>query len=270
MLSLPKSLFLLSLYTNTFASPSPKRGLIHLPDRKNPQDDQIWLTTGPGLKWYYNYGSFPSSAYTSKPISFVPMLWGPPIVPGAFYNTVKSLQDAGSNITYVLGFNEPDEPPKTGGSSMTASYAAEVWIAEMEPLKKLGVLLGAPAVTGSPRGIAWYANFLRECGGKCTVDFLPVHWYGAFEGLAGHVGAMHAIYGDRPVWVTEYGLIQGSLRDEQSLVNSSLGFLDGLRLVHCDCWGVCVLIVHLVMLIDMLTLGHLGRQLPILVLLLQC
>jgi len=233
MILLPPSLILLCLCTTALASTSPKRGLIHLPDRKNPQDDQIWLQTGPGLSWYYNYGPDPSRAYTSNSkIEFIPMLWGPPIVSGAFYSAVKGLQDSGVNVTYVLGFNEPDEPPKTGGSSMSADDAARFWIAEMEPLKKLGVLLGAPAVTGSPRGQAWYTDFLKKCDGKCTVDFLPVHWYGAFEGLASHVGAMHAGFGDMPVWVTEFGLIQGTLKDSQNLVNSTLGFLDNLSYVQ--------------------------------------
>jgi hypothetical protein len=232
MLSLPKTLFLLYICSGVFSSASTKRGLIYIADPKTPQDDSIWIQTGPGLKWYYNYGSSPSSSYTSKPIEFIPMLWGPPIVTGAIYNAVKSLQNSGVNVTYVLGFNEPDEPPKTGGSSMTADYAAQVWIAEMEPLKKLGVLLGAPAVTGSPRGVAWYADFLKSCNGKCTIDFLPVHWYGDFPGLASHVGTMHAAYSNLSIWVSEFGLIQGSLKDEQSLVNSTLPFLDNLRLVH--------------------------------------
>jgi len=230
MLLLPTSLILLCLTSTALSSTSPKRGLIYLPDAKNPQDDQIWLKTGPGLSWYYNYGLTPSRAYTSAPIQFVPMLWGPPIVPGAFFNAVKNLKDSGANVTHVLAFNEPDEPPKTGGSSMSAEDAANAWMAEMEPLRTLGVLLGAPAVTGSPRGIAWYADFLGKCAGKCGVDFLPVHWYGGFEGLAGHVGAMHALYADKPMWVSEFGLIKGSLGETQSLVNGSLGFFGWVEL----------------------------------------
>lgn len=77
---------------------------------------------------------------------------------------------------------------------MTAQLAAETWKAQMEPLRELGVKLGAPAVTDAPTGFEWLQNFFMQCAGGCTVDFIPVHSYSSFEGLASHIGQVNATY----------------------------------------------------------------------------
>jgi len=93
-----------------------------------------------------------------------------------FYDNVKRQIDGGANISYVLAFNEPDGGHSTGGSSLPVDLAAKRWIAEIEPLKKLGVKLGAPAVTGAASGWTWMENFFDACKGGCNPDFIPVHW----------------------------------------------------------------------------------------------
>lgn len=96
-----------------------------------------------------------------------------------------------------MGYNEPDGEHATGGSSLDYKVAATNWIAQMEPLRKMGVKLGAPAVTGSSRGMTWLKNFFDSCasqGTNCTADFFPSHWYGNFEGLASHLGEIAGAY----------------------------------------------------------------------------
>jgi hypothetical protein len=116
------------------------------------------------------------------------MLFSAPASDTAFLDTVKGLISDGANISYVLSYNEPDGSTNTGGSSISPQLAASAWIRELEPLRKLGVKLGAPAMTGSPGGFTWLADFFTACDGGCTADFFPIHWYGNFEGLASHIG----------------------------------------------------------------------------------
>ena len=98
----------------------------------------------------------------------------------------------------------------------------------MEPLKKLGVKLGAPAVTGATTGFNWLAGFFKACAGGCSVDFIPVHWYGNFEGLAGHLGQVRGTYPNMTVWVTEYAAAGVGLADSQGFFNTSAEYFDRL------------------------------------------
>lgn len=176
---------------------SPKRGLVFVPSKKAQlqYDNQVWVEGGGDLTWYYNYQSQPSAAYanrTQEDFEFVPMLWNPS---NTFYDEVKALVDGGRNVSHVLGYNEPDGTHATGGSQVDPRTAATNWIAQMEPLRKMGIKVGAPAVTGSPAGLTWLEAFFNSCaeqGTNCTVDFIPLHWYGDFAGLASHMGLVNA------------------------------------------------------------------------------
>jgi len=184
------SLLSSTLSQATFSS-SPKRGLIHITSKYPAADDPIW--TKGDLTWYYNYQIQPTAAYASIPQSqfeFVPQLWG---LDNNFLSSVVGLINGGRSITHVLTYNEPDGSTAYGGSDITPAAAATNWISQVEPLRKMGIKVGAPAVTGSQGGFTWLADFFASCqsqGSNCTVDFYPVHWYGDFEGLASHLGQM--------------------------------------------------------------------------------
>ncbi|THY92094.1 hypothetical protein D6C95_06181 [Aureobasidium pullulans] len=227
------------------AAASSKRGLVYV-SSKTPQDDSIW-TTDSDLTWYYNYGSVPTSDFNGK-LEFVPMLWGAPEDPEndmSFYNTVKNLVSEGNNISYVLGFNEPDGcDGSSGGSCVTAATAAQVWKKQMEPLKRdFGIKLGAPAVTGAPNGFVWLQNFFSECAilaasadnnatntTSCEVDFIPAHWYGDFGGLASHLGQVNGTYQNiSSIWVTEFACAGCTLEASQSFANTTFEYLDRIN-----------------------------------------
>lgn len=182
---------------------SSKRGLVFTPNSKWPDDNFIWARQPSDLTWYYNYGASPSPAYsnlTQDEFEFVPMLWGAPadVSDTSFLSTVKGLvKDRNINITHVMSFNEPDGPNKYGGSEIEPSVAAQVWVKNIIPLQEMGIRVGLPACTGGWGGLPWTKQFLGNCsklissGGKtknCTYDFVPLHWYGNFEGLASHIG----------------------------------------------------------------------------------
>ncbi|KAF2445859.1 glycoside hydrolase family 128 protein [Karstenula rhodostoma CBS 690.94] len=210
-----------ALLTLVTASSSSKRGLCVIPPRDNPhhaKDSAIW-TTGPGshLTWYYNYGTTPTGEYKNTPgFEFVPMFWGAPeggfTGDTPFLDSIREQIKDGSNITHVLGFNEPDGSFEYGASNIPAQVAAEEWKRQMEPLKEHGVKLGAPAVTGTPAGATWLQDFFSHCNGSCNPDFLPVHFYGTFEALANRV--------------TEWGYNHQDLLTTQHAFNESIRMLD--------------------------------------------
>ncbi|KAK3066551.1 hypothetical protein LTR53_017055 [Teratosphaeriaceae sp. CCFEE 6253] len=221
-------------------SSSAKRGLCYVSTSDSSSDDAIWDGSDSDLTWYYNYEATPTSGIDGSKLGFVPMQWGAPSsdTDMTFYNSVKGLIDGGANITHVLGFNEPDGCAN-GGSCVDAETAAATWIREIEPLKtKYGLVLGAPAVTGAPAGFTWLQNFFTACAGNCSADFIPVHWYGNFEGLASHVGQVNATYPNMTMWVTEYAFADGSLSESQDFYNTSASWLDSLDYVtHYSYFG---------------------------------
>lgn len=109
-----------------------------------------------------------------------------------FKDAITALIKAGTKVPYIMTFNEPDGSTASGGSNIAPVVAAETWKREVEPLRQLGVKVGAPAVTGSQDGFTWLANFLTACAGGCTFDFMTAHWYGNFEGMASHLGQKRA------------------------------------------------------------------------------
>ncbi|RFU30313.1 hypothetical protein B7463_g6020, partial [Scytalidium lignicola] len=215
---------------------SSKRGLIYINNTKYAQDDQIWTEPGSDLTWYYNYADTPSSVYSSLPQSkfeFVPMLWGSTIQ--NFSQTVQGLISSGTNVSHVMTFNEPDGTTATGGSQVDPKVAASMWQSEIEPLRKLGIKAGAPAVTGAQSGFTWLTNFFSACqdlGHNCTIDFIPIHWYGNFEGLASHIGQVVGTYPNTSIWITEYALPDDSLANTQSFFNSSADYFDRISYIE--------------------------------------
>lgn len=194
---------LLASAQTTTIPPSSKRGLVFTPNSQWPQDNYIWADPPSDLTWYYNYGVTPSTAYgntTQETFEFIPMLWGAPSDASSttFLEQVQSLVSGGRNISHVMTFNEPDGTTETGGSQVDPSFGAQVWINNIIPLQEMGIRVGLPACTGGTGGIPWLEQFLGNCstlistGGtikNCTYDFVPLHWYGNFQGLASHIGS---------------------------------------------------------------------------------
>jgi len=182
-------------------------------------------------RWYYNYKQTPSPAFSNfTKLEFVPMLWGAPGSGsnyGSFLTDVQAQTKGGANITHVLSFNEPDRTKATGGSDIPAATAAQIWQQEIEPLAKQGVKLGAPACTGAESGTQWLKDFFAACS-NCTIDFVPVHWYGNFQGLASHIGEIVGTF-NKTVWVTEFADSGADLQDSQTFYNQSSSYMDSLQ-----------------------------------------
>ncbi|KAF1979503.1 hypothetical protein BU23DRAFT_99467 [Bimuria novae-zelandiae CBS 107.79] len=220
-----------ALLTLAAASSSSKRGLCFVPSKNHPEDNKIWTNNaGSDLTWYYNYEYEPTDEYKDVfDFEYVPMLWGASPDGDSstpFLDSIRSRLASGASIKHVLGFNEPDGPHSTGGSLIAPEEAAAEWQRQMEPLRDDGIKLGAPAVTGSPDGMMWLQDFFTYCNGSCTPDFLPVHFYGSFEGLASKIGEVTVAYPRLEVWVTEWGFDNQGLEETQKFYNESVRMFD--------------------------------------------
>lgn len=176
----------------TLAAAASKKGLIYIPNAETPQDDTLWIQDGSVLSWYYTYTPNPVPTYDGK-LEFVPMMWGMGENPDdtSFLDSIASQLDAGADITHVLAFNEPDLQNDWGGSDLDPAKAARGYVANFIPLRRRGVKIGLPAVSGASWGIQWLRDFRDHCtqllNAECEYDFLPVHWYDNFGGLQAHI-----------------------------------------------------------------------------------
>ncbi|ROV95167.1 hypothetical protein VMCG_08555 [Cytospora schulzeri] len=228
----------MAMYTD--ASPYSKRGLCFVPNSTTPQDDFIWTTKPSALSWYYNYASSPSQTFsnlTQGELEFVPMLWGAPenTKDTTFLDNVTTVMKSGTNIRNVLTFNEP-EMTQWGGSGVDPAVGAQVWVNNIIPLQQMGIRAGLPAPSGSMDGLPWIRQFLGNCseiiGEDCVYDFVTLHWYGNFEGLASHIGEYVATFPGYSIWVTEYNLDHAPLRDTQWFYKTSAEYLDRLPYIE--------------------------------------
>ncbi|KAI0334701.1 glycoside hydrolase [Cubamyces sp. BRFM 1775] len=199
----------------------------------NYDDISQFLGTGK-VQWYYTWGPEP----VQTDIEFVPMLWGASQTSDWDNNINNTVQQ--QHVTHVLGFNEPEI---SGQSNLTPADAATLWKAHIEPLKGLGVKLGSPALSGAPQGKQWLQDWLTECAGGCTVDFVALHWYNINSTqFVEYLEDYHDTF-QRPVWVTEWACENFSDADEQcslqdivNLMNVTQQFMDETSWVERYAW----------------------------------
>ncbi|KAF3904914.1 hypothetical protein ABW20_dc0108552 [Dactylellina cionopaga] len=262
LLTLPHLLALVSATANPIGpNPNAKRGLVYVPSKEHPQDDKVWIQNDSPLTWYYNYKTQPSEPLEGGPtnLNFVPMLWGD--YNNTFVEDVKGLIALGYKIEYVLGFNEPDNPANsnTGGSGVDPAAAAKRWKESIQPLAELGIKLGAPAPTGAPSGLTWMKKYvsvsnspflylIRTAGinkhnhsffaacKNCTFDFIPLHWYGNFDGVASHLGTYSAAFPNMTFWFTEFALAHDDVAPTQEFFNLTMEYFDRMENVGKYSW----------------------------------
>ena len=237
------------------APSSTKRGLVYISSSTSATDDKLFVKSSTDLTWYYNYGETPTNSLESSSLGFVPMLWGAastdPTTDTSFLSRIKSQIDSGTNITHILTFNEPDGTASTGGSDIAADEAAKIWINEIVPLRAspYNLNVGLPAVTGYETGIEWLENFNSSCASLikssnssaawCVADFIPLHFYGSFEGLASWIGQIRAAYTTLPIWITEFAYpnatstsSESALGTTQSFYNTSTEYFDRIDYIE--------------------------------------
>lgn len=110
-----------------------------------------------------------------------------------FLNNVTNMIKGGRNITHILGFNEPDGPWSQQGCNMSVNAALHAWQRQVEPLKKLGVKLGAPVTVAQRQsGLEYLKQFMAACT-NCTINFIPIHYYGNYSGFINLIDTIHTL-----------------------------------------------------------------------------
>lgn len=169
-------------------------------------------------------------------IEFVPTLTDltPDALPSWDANVKAALSRGSSGTKYLMSFNEPDQPGSK--AQMDVGSAVAGYQQYMNKYAGPSVKLGSPSVTNgvvNGMGLTYLSNFLNACN-PCTVDFVPVHWYGCDNNCPVDqdvqmfkdqmTQAMGAARG-KPVWIPEFGRL-GSLEDQQAFLEKVLPWLD--------------------------------------------
>ncbi|KAF8171991.1 glycosyl hydrolase catalytic core-domain-containing protein [Mycena galopus ATCC 62051] len=209
----------------TIKGPNPKRGLAYA--ATNASDIGHANTTSAITTWIYNWGLIPPDYIVDSGIEFIPMQWGAAGIENLAV-TVKGL-----NATTILTFNEPDFDQQ---SNINASFAAQLWMQYIEPLKASGVRLGGPAISSGSSGLPWLQDFMAACS-QCTIDFLPFHWYGdGTGGFTDYLYSLHANYPNQTLWVTEFAETAPNDTVVLDFMNQTVTMLDGLDWVERYAW----------------------------------
>ena len=179
--------------------------------------------TALGVSWYYNWMQNENEPCSDgRGGTFVPMIWGHTgneQSPSAIASSVASFVSGGRG--YVLGFNEPDNSTQ---SNISVSTAISLW----PSFDNAAIKVGSPGTQANTSGQAWFNDFVSqlEANQNLRADFLAVHWYGWNAGscdanasqLESYIRWVEGLPGGRPIWLTEWGCLNQSAPDVDTVV----------------------------------------------------
>ncbi|KAF9071195.1 glycosyl hydrolase catalytic core-domain-containing protein [Rhodocollybia butyracea] len=229
-----------------------KRGLSY-PDTDNLADVLNINQTKGLVSWQYDWGLTPPPNLAQSGIQYIPMQWGS----GGIENLSQALQ--AQNATILLTFNEPDFNQQ---SNIDPNTAAQLWMQHIEPLRTTipGIRIGAPAVSSDTTGVPWLTSFFGACT-NCTVDFLPIHWYGeGVEGFYSYLFQLYSQFGNRTIWVTEYADTSLADSDVMTFMNQTTAYMDTLDFVERYAWFGYFVGIRSSLLASPLTFTHRGLK----------
>jgi hypothetical protein len=198
-------------------STTSKRGVAY-----NDANLALPFVGAPAVSWAYNWGQYSDELDSS--LQYIPTLWGTAsdFTSGWADGVATAL---GAGASYVFSFNEPDHPEQSNLSPTDAASGYQTYI---QPLAGQA-MLGAPSVTNgaAPMGLDWLNNFITACSG-CQIDFVNLHWYdSAFNAqyFKDHLTEANTNTG-KPVFVTEFGCVDGSDDDISAFLTDVMGWMD--------------------------------------------
>jgi hypothetical protein len=176
------------------------------------------------VSWYYNWGQTETEPCSDgRGGEFVPMIWGHT---GA-EQTAAGISTAitsfvGHGYQNVLGFNEPDNSSQ---SNIPVATAISLWPSFGNP----AIHIGSPGTAANANpGQSWFKDFMTRLNADASLraDFLAIHWYGWNAGscdakaaqLESYLKWAEGIAGNRPIWITEWGCLNQSAPDAQTVV----------------------------------------------------
>jgi hypothetical protein len=177
------------------------------------------------VSWYYNWEQTETEPCSDgRGGEFVPMIWGhtgSEQTAAGIASAVTSF--VGHGYQNVLGFNEPDNSSQ---SNIPVATAISLW----PSFRNSAIRVGSPgtAANASP-GQAWFKDFMTRLNADSSLqaDFLAVHWYGWNVGscdakasqLESYIKWAEGFAGNRPIWITEWGCLNQSAPDAQTVVS---------------------------------------------------
>lgn len=242
------------------ALPPAVHGRIELPSKHGlavtaeleDSDAELLTSKNSPISWYFNWSPSPSEIIGDSAF-FIPLVHGLDTLEEDYL--WLALDNLPSSSTHLFTFNEPDEEKENGGSNLSPRKAAEAYLEYMVPLRT-GDGEGSdrrwnishPAVTGSTRGLDWLRDFNESCydiepNGGCPADFVSLHYYGDFQGLASWVATLNEFYNNdregedaKGLWITEMAVPQGDSEVNTAMLRESMEYLDGLANVDGYAW----------------------------------
>lgn len=180
------------------------------------------LGDGTKLSWAYNWGSSSDGlSDVSSSLEYVPMLWGTGSDHTSYWaSNAQDALDAGSS--HMVSFNEPDN---SGQANLSPAEAATGHQTHMNPFASKA-RIGAPAITNSNidgESTSWLSSWIDACGGSCSYDFCPAHWYNTIDAgaddLLKFVKSVYDTCG-KPVWITEFEPTSGSDEEKAAFLET--------------------------------------------------
>ncbi|KAH8177698.1 glycosyl hydrolase catalytic core domain-containing protein [Sarocladium implicatum] len=264
-------LLLLPSLAASHAGLSSKRGLALISSTSESDISFLTANNSP-IAWYYTWSPYAHSAVSSSDAVFLPLLHGVDAAEDEELTAI--LGRAPDSSTHLLTFNEPDHIEGDGGSDISPKDAAKAYIEHIVPLRNGSTSDGRtwnishPSVTGSGQGLDWLREFNESCWdidsrNGCPTDFIAVHYYGDFPGLAGWLGTLREFYGNMsrrggdddddddddddaddddnennvpPFWITEMAFAGEDDEANVAMLNESMKYLDDQDWVEGYAW----------------------------------
>jgi hypothetical protein len=159
---------------------------------------------------------------------FVPMIWGHTGSEQSSAGITSSVANfVSKSADYVLGFNEPDNSTQSNISVATA-------MGLMPAFNNPGIKIVSPATQANTSGQTWFTDFMAQLNASTArADAIGLHWYGWNAGSCGATASELENYikyaenfaGARPIWLTEWGCLNVSAPDVQTVLSFYTGAL---------------------------------------------
>jgi hypothetical protein len=198
----------------TDAAPMPD--MTNIPNYEGPRKkgiavthrtyDWSYIVSSLNPFWSYSWG-ITLSRFQPDGVEFVPMKWS-----GSMSDEIADRlrsQFARGEISYLLGYNEPDSETQ---ANMTVDRAIALW-SELEAL-------GIPLISPSPVHFdnEWTEAFMeRAMAEGLRIDFLGFHSYAGTDaqGLLNRLDQLYERYGI-PIWITEFAVADWNAETRES------------------------------------------------------
>jgi len=171
-------------------------------------------------RWAYNYMNEPTTFDVGAAnFEFVPMIFRATTISGVNDQIDRILsieENFGTEVQFVLGFNEPE---RAAQANMSVATALNIWQVITDRFEGTGIKLVSPAVSGGQGINEWLVPFMDEVerrnadsdpNNNLQVDAIAIHIYsvsGNGVGQANNVlNTIDRLFNDygRPIWLTEF------------------------------------------------------------------